>query len=186
MQDKMLDSLSKWIAIVTSILALAGGTGWYSEHVKSQREAQEARERIIVDTLAPIELLLQTNEGIFKELRSSEYTESGWGIQESYLLKIRRDGTKKNSLMKQRIDTLVKNNQSIITLLQKYAGYTRTPDFRRESQAFVDHASLYNDRWNSLIEIFESGGNFPTGAPVFPEGFPPALRAEIHALKHDA
>jgi len=184
--DDMLDKVSTWVAIVTSILALVVGGGWYQEYVKGQREEIEARQRLITDTLAPVQSFLESNTAIFKELKTDRYTEPGWGIQESYLIKIRRDGVAKNSLMKQRVDTLVKNNQSMIALLQKYSGYVRTEEFRASSRAFIDHATLYNDRWNSLLEIFQSGGDFPTAAPVFPEQFPSALQAEIAAVRAGA
>lgn len=167
----------------TSILALVGGSGWYQEYNKNMKEAQAANERLIIDSLAPIDSLLQSNKEIHRELSSDEYSEPNWGILESYLIKIRRDGVKPHSLMKQRIDTLVKNNQAIITLLQKYTGYAKTEAFKTQSRNFINHATLYNDRWASLIEVYESKADFPTAAPVFPAEFPVALQLEIKTVQ---
>lgn len=174
-----LNKISTWVAIVASVLSLVIGSGWYQEFQKNQRALAAENERLIVEYLQPISTLLNDNESIFNELSSKPYSEPDWGILESYLIKIRRDGVPKHALMKKRIDTLVRNNETIITLLTKYAAYIQTKTFREEAEKFRDHAIRYSDRWGSLIEVFTANGEFPTNAPVFPKDFPNAVRHEI-------
>ena len=174
-----LTSISTWIAIVCSVLSLVVGGGWYQEREKNARAEHEANERLIAEYLQPIATMLADNDVIFQELRAPPYVEPGWGILESYLMKIRRDGVPKHAVMKQRIETLVANNQTVITLLGKYAAYAKTPQFQSEAAKFRDHALRYNDRWKSLLEVYAAEGEFPTAAPVFPNRFPATVQAEL-------
>src|SRR5688572_26402418 len=105
-----LQRVSTWITVITSVATLALGSGWYQEHQKNERAQLEANQRLVAEYLQPVATLLEDNEVIFKELRAPPYVEPGWGILESYLIKIRRDGVAKHALMKKRIDTLVANN----------------------------------------------------------------------------
>lgn len=180
-----LTSISTWVAIVCSILGLLVGGGWYQERQKNVRAEADANQRLVAEYLQPIATLLSDNDVIFRELRSQPYAEPGWGILESYLIKIRRDGVPKHALMKRRIDTLVSNNETIVTLLSKYAAYARTPLFQSEATKFRDHAIRYNDRWKSLLEVYAAKGDFPTAAPVFPETFPAAVQAELEARRRE-
>lgn len=180
-----LTNISTWIAILCSVLSLAIGGGWYQERQKNLRADVEANQRLVVEYLQPVATLLADNEVIFKELRSAPYVEPGWGILESYLIKIRRDGVPKHALMKKRIETLVANNETIITLLSKYAAYAKTPIFESESAKFRDHGIRYNDRWKSLLEVYAANGDFPTDAPVFPEGFSSAVQAELATRRRE-
>lgn len=182
----MLDKVNAWVAIIATVISLAFGGGWYQEYAKGKQEKLAAQERLVKQTLRPIKVLLDSNKAIYEELQTEPYKESGWGTQDSYLIKIRKDGVKKNAVLRAKIDTLDKNNQAMITLLQGYVGSEKTEAFRVEARAFIDHANRYRDRWSGLIEIFESDGNFPTAEPVFPKGFPSALEAEIAAVESGA
>ena len=182
-KELFLSRVSTWVAIVTSILSLLVGSGWYQEYQKNQRMQLEANEKLIVEYLQPIATYLKDNESIFQELRAPPYVEPGWGILESYLIKIRRDGVPKNALMKKRIDTLVQNDETIVTLLTKYAAYIENDSFRVQAEKFRDHAIRYSDRWKSLLEVYASKGDFPTAAPVFPTEFPQAVQDEINTRK---
>lgn len=182
-KELFLKTVSTWVAIAASVLSLLIGGGWYQEYQKNQRTLVEANDRLIIEYLQPIATLLTDNESIFRELRSEPYSESGWGILESYLIKIQRDGVPKHALMKKRIDTLVQNNEAMITLLTKYAAHVKIEAFRVQSERFRDHAIRYRDRWQSLLEVFASKGEFPTAAPVFPVDFPKAVQSEISARK---
>jgi hypothetical protein len=141
-----LNRVSVWLAVITSLFGLLFGSGWYQEYQKNQRAQVEANARLVADYLQPIATLLADNEVIYQELRAEPYIEQGWGILESYLIKIRRDGVPKHALMKKCIDTLVQNNETIITLLTKYAASIRTESFRTQAAKFRDHAIRYNDR----------------------------------------
>lgn len=178
----MLEKVGIWVAIVTSILALLGGSGWYQEYNKNKAAEAAVNQRLVSDWLSKIEDLLETNKVIYEELSSSLYSEPGWGILESYLLKIRRDGVPRHALMKQRIDSMDQNNQAIITLLRGYSGYIKTELLKAKSREFINHATLYSDRWGSLVEVYESGADFPTNAPVFPASFPYSIEQEINVV----
>jgi hypothetical protein len=77
------------------------------------------------------------NQGIIKELYAEPFTEKGFGILESYLVKIRRDGVAKNAPMKQRLDALAENNTAIVSLIKAYAPQTKTPAFTAEAASFA-------------------------------------------------
>ncbi|HMI52823.1 MAG TPA: hypothetical protein VK525_15030 [Candidatus Saccharimonadales bacterium] len=176
-------SLAPWIALATSVLSLVIGGGWFQEYQKSRNERTAASERLVVEYLQPIAVKLEDNENIYRQLMS-ESAEPGWGILESYLIKIKRSGVPKNALMKNRIDKLVANNEAILTLLVSYSGYVKTEDFRFQSAKFREHAILYSDRWKSLLEIFTSNGEFPTPALRYPTEFSKAVQNEISAQRH--
>lgn len=177
----MESEISSWVAIVTSVLTLTFGGGWFQEYQKGKKAKREANERLVVECLQPINTRLQVNEEIHQELYQS-YLEPGWGILESYLSKIRRDGIKPHALMRERIDTVVQNNDTIVTCLEVYAAHTRTPEFPSEAKKFQDHAIRYRDRWKALFEVYETKAELPIATP-FPKGFPKAVEGELTARR---
>lgn len=180
--DRSFSRLTSIIAIFTSVLSLVVGGGWYQEYQKNKSAQMQANEQLVSDVLQPISSLLSENRAIYDELTTAPYVEPGWGILDSYLIKIRRDpktGVKKNVYMKSRIDRLVKNNAEVLALLKRYLGKEKTANFRALAQAFRDHATRYESRWQSLIEIYQSDGYFPTAEPVFPTEFSQAVKNEI-------
>lgn len=179
------DQISAAIALVLSVLTLLVGGGWYQEYRKAQDTRNEvvrqAQRTALGSVLGPISMRLNENSAIYREMRLPDYVEGNWGILDSYLIKIRRDGVKKNAYMKSRIDALVHNNNEIVTLLRNYA--PETEDLKVNAAAFIEHATRYNSRWTALIDIFESGGYFPTGQPPFPIAFVQALQIEEQRRK---
>ena len=182
-RDFHLNSVGTWVAVVASVMSLVVGGGWYQEYQKNLHAENEANARLVAEDLQPIATLLADNNGMYNELSTERYAEPGWGILESFLVRIRRDGVAKHSVMKARIETLTGNNQTVLTLLTKYASYVRTESFKIESAKFRDHAIRYNDRWKALLEVYASVGDFPTAAPVFPAGFPAAVEAELKSRR---
>jgi hypothetical protein len=85
--------------------------------------------------------------------------------------------------MKQRLDQLAENNTTIVALIKAYAPPARTPAFTTEADKFGNYASAWRDRWNSVMELFMEGGNYPASGVPFPTGFPEAVQAEIAAAK---
>lgn len=132
---------------------------------------------------APIAALLNDNQALLKELQAEPFTEKDFGVLESYLAKIRSDGVTKHADMKQRLDQLAENNTSIVTLVKVYSPHARTAAFTAEGDKFRNYASAWRDRWNSVMELFMAGGNYPASGVPFPAGFPDAVRAEIVAAK---
>ena len=133
--------------------------------------------------MLPIAVLLEEDQALIKELQSEPFNESDSGILESYLAKIRRDGVPKHADMKQKLDTLAKNNTAIVTLIKPYAPQAKTPGFVAEGDRFRNYASAWRDRWNSAMELFMAGGNYAAAGVPFPTGFPSAVDAEIRVAK---
>jgi hypothetical protein len=170
----------RWLLPAAALIAAAVAIGfWYHEH-----DALEAlHAQIQSDELQPILMLLKENQALIQQLKSAPFTDNGSGILESYLAKIRGDGVGKHSDMKQKLDTLAENNTAIVTLIKAYAPHAKTPAFISEADKFRNYASAWHDRWNSVMELFMAGGNYPASGISFPIAFPNALDAEIVAAR---
>jgi hypothetical protein len=162
-----------------AVVALVAAGAWY----QASSALHDSRSRFIGSTLDPIAALLKENQTIIKELQAEPFVEPGNGNLESYLIKIRRDGLPKNAQMKQRLDQLAENNTAIITLLGAYAPQVKTSGFTAEGDKFRKYAIAWRDRWNSLMDLYMAGGNYPSSGVPFPTGFPDAVQAEIAAAK---
>jgi hypothetical protein len=166
------------LAIVL-VAALVAAAFWHHEN----RALGELQTQVVTGELQPIAALLNENQALLKELQTEPFTEKTFGILESYLAKIRRDGVPKNAQMKLRLDALAENNTAIVTLVKAYAPHARTPAFTAEGDKFRNYAAAWRDRWNSVMELFMAGGNYPVSGVPFPAGFPGAVEAEIAAEK---
>jgi hypothetical protein len=133
--------------------------------------------------LFTITTLLKENQALIQELNSDPFTEKDSGMLESYLAKIRRDGVAKHADMKQRLDTLAENNTAIVTLIKAYVSHAKSPSFGTEADKFQNYSSAWRDRWNSVMELFMAGGNYPASGVPFPAGFAAAVDAELAAAK---
>ncbi len=160
------------VALVAVLLA-AGG--WFQAYSVRTRE----RSNIFITELQPIATLLHENQGILDELRAEPYAETDSGILESYLAKIRRDGVPKHADMKQRLDQLSDTNIALVTLIKAYTPHAMTPSFRSEGDKFRSYASVWRDRWYSVMELFMAGGNYAVSEVPFPKGLSAAVDAEI-------
>lgn len=164
---------------VVSVAALVAAGAWY--HGASA--LRDSRTQLVRGTLEPIALLLKENQALVKELEADPFIEKNAGILASYLAKIRRDGVGKHAEMKQRLDQLAESNTAIVTLIKAYAPQAKTPAFSAEADEFLNYAIAWRDRWNSVMEIFMAGGNYPAAGVPFPNGFPDAVQAEIAAAR---
>ena len=160
-----------------SVVALAATGGWYHAH----HSLQETRTQFVASSLEPMAAILLEDQAIITELQAEPYVEKDNGILESYLVKIRRDGVAKNALMKQRLDQLAENNTALVTLIAAYSPHAKTAAITSEANKFRNYAVAWRDRWNSVMELFMAGGNYPTAGVPFPEAFPEAVKAEIAA-----
>jgi hypothetical protein len=160
------------------VAAMAATVGWYRAH----QAVQELRAQFVASTLEPMAALLKENQGIITELQAEPFVEKDNGILESYLVKIRRDGVAKTAPMKQRLDTLAENNTTLIALTMTLP-QAKTPAFTSEATKFRNYAVAWRDRWNSIMELFMAGGNYPAAGPAFPKEFAAAVQAEIAATR---
>jgi hypothetical protein len=169
-----------WLLIGVLVLCTAGALSlWLHDHAA----LQEARTQIVTRELQPIATLLKENRALLQELKSEPFTEADSGVLESYLAKIRHDGVAKHADTKQRLDQLAENNTAIVTLIKAYAPHAKTPAFTSEADKFRNYASAWRDRWNSVMEIFMAGGNYPASGVSFPAGVSAAVEAEIVAAQ---
>jgi hypothetical protein len=164
------------VALITAIAALGA---WH----QAQEAFEEAREQVISGELQPIAAMLRENLALITELQAEPFTEQDSGILESYLAKIRRDGVPKHADMKQKLDQLAENNTAIVTLIKAYGPHSKSPSFTTEADKFRNYASVWRDRWNSVMELFMAGGNYARSSVPFPKDFPASVDMEIAALK---
>ncbi|HEY5102356.1 MAG TPA: hypothetical protein VII70_06205 [Steroidobacteraceae bacterium] len=144
---------------------------------------RESRARLVVGDLQPIAALLTEDQALTQELQREPFIGAGSGILESYLAKIRRDGVVKHADMKQRLDQLAENNTAIVALIKIYAPQAKTAAFAAEADKFRNYASTWRDRWNSVMELFMAGGNYPASGVPFPKDFANTVQAEIAATQ---
>ncbi len=174
-----LNNRAAWpICIAAVVVALLASAFGYHEH----DVRDELRTQIVASELQPIATLLNENRALITALQTEPFTEPGVGILASYLAKIRRDGVPKHADMKQWLDALAENNTAIVTLIKTYAPHARTTAFTTEADKFRNYASAWRDRWNSVMELFMAGGNYPTSEIPFPRDFPDVVQAEIDAV----
>jgi len=166
------------LAVAAGVTLIAVGA-WY--HASSA--LHDSRAQFVTATLEPISVLLKENQALAKELETDPFAENNAGILASYLAKIRRDGVAKHADMKQRLDQLAESNTAIVTLIKAYAPQARTSAFLVEADKFRNYAIAWRDRWNSVMELFMAGGNYPAAGVPFPNGFPGAVQIEIVAAR---
>jgi hypothetical protein len=165
--------------VAAFITAIAAFGAWHDAH----ETLAEVRTHLLSSELQAIAGALKESQALTRELQTEPFTEEDSGLLESYLAKIRRDGVAKHANMKQRLDTLAENNVAIVTLIKAYAPHARIAAFGSEADKFRNYASVWRDRWNSVMELFMTGGNYAAAEVPFPKDFPAAVDAEIVAAK---
>jgi hypothetical protein len=158
---------------------LVAAAAWYH----ASTALRESRAQLVAGDLQPIAALLQEDQALIQELQREPFTEVDSDILESYLAKLRRDGIAKHTDMKQRLDQLAENNTAIVTLIKAYVPRAQNSAFTLQADKFRNYAAAWRDRWNSVMELFMAGGNYPASSAPFPSGFPQAVQAEIAAAK---
>ena len=167
---------SIWILLLVAIVAAAtAGTAWYHT-VASLGELRAGG-------LEPIAALLKQDQDLLQRLQADGATDKAGGILGSYLAKIRADGLPKHADMKQKLDQLAENNSAIVALVNVYAPHAKTAAFRAEAAKFQRYAIAWRDRWNSVMELFMAGGNYPVAEAPFPAEFASVVDEEIKAAR---
>lgn len=188
-----------WIPIGVAILTVLGGTGWLQFFIArsdKQRAAEDAKnalaqseaassraahERWITDHLRPMTIALNDTKVAHDDMYRNDLVE-GWGILESYVKKVQKDGYKKHALMRKRIEFVVRANEKVITLLDGYLPHALTDGFRVQAAEFRDHALRYSDRWAAVPDVIGTKEQLPVAKP-FPTEFPAQVAAEIEAQR---
>jgi hypothetical protein len=163
------------LGVVFSVATAAATVSWYT----TSTEAHLVR---IVE-LGSLAALLKEDQELLKALQTDAALEKDSGILASYLAKIRADGVAKHADMKQRLDQLAENNSAIVTLINVYTPHAKTAAFKAETDKFRRYAIAWRDRWNSVMELFMAGGNYPVAEVPFPKEFSDAVQAEMEAAQ---
>lgn len=195
--DPSKTPLVVWLPIVIALAgALGGGVSWlYAQHATHEKEQADAaaakakdqadatraadieNKRLLNTYLLPIQLKLKLSLSIYNQL-SSQYLIAGYGILESYVKTAQDKGADKAALEFALITDLVGIDSQIDELLEGYDASHLTPDFKAESDRFLEHAHTYILRFKALPGVIAAGGQLPTWK-TFPAGFPSALEEEI-------
>ena len=101
----------------------------------------------------------------------------------AYLAEIRADGVAQHPDTKQKLDRLAENNSAILALINAYSPHATSPAFSQEAGKFARYAIAWRDRWNSVMETFMAGGNYPVAEIPFPKELATAVDAEIAAVR---
>jgi hypothetical protein len=171
----MTNNVARLLSVLTLFAAVVAGAGWSEAH----SELRACR----LDELASIAALLKEEQELLRALQSDAAKEQESGILGSYLAAIRADGVAKHADRKQRLDQLAENNSAILALLNVYLPHAKTAVFSAETQRFQRYAVAWRDRWNSVMELFMAGGNYPVAEVPFPGGFPAVVDKEIAAAQ---
>lgn len=162
--------------VAAIIVAALGGAAWY--------QARAELRHFQIDELTPIAVSLQEDQELLRALRADSAVEKDSEILASYLAKIRADGLPKHAEMKQRLDRLAENNSTIVALINVYLAHAQSSAFRAQAYKFEHYAIAWRDRWNSVMELFMAGGNYPVAEVPFPPEFIGVLQAEMEAVQH--
>jgi nanoRNase/pAp phosphatase (c-di-AMP/oligoRNAs hydrolase) len=171
--------INKTVQILIAVVAVVAAAGWYH----ASEALHDERVPLVSSTLASIARLVREDQEIIRELQGGPFSEPNRGVLQSYLVKIRRDGVAQTAQMKQRLDQLAENNTTLAALITAYLPYARTTTFAVEANRFRNYAVGWRDRWNSVMELFMAGGDYPAAGVAFPSGFAEAVRAELAAIR---
>jgi hypothetical protein len=162
-------------SVAALIAAAVAGAGWY--------QASAELRRLRIGELNPITALLKEDQELLQALQTNSGLEKDSGILAAYLSKIRTDGVAKHAEMKQRLDQLAENDSAIVALINVYSPHAQTAAFSAEAAKFVRYAIAWRDRWNSVMELFMAGGNYPATGVPFPKDFVVAVQTEMEAVQ---
>jgi len=116
---------------------------------EASRRQETENQRLLNEYLTKIKVQLTESKSIYHQL-TEQYLEPGWGILESYVIKARRDGSAKNTLMFAFTTDLVGRDSKIAELLEGYAPYASATEFKTQSDEFLEHARTYVLRFGVL------------------------------------
>jgi hypothetical protein len=163
------------LALLVSLAALViAGLAWRSAH---------SLQSMAPDALQTVAALLVERDATLRVLQAPPYAEGDHGLLESYLIRLRRDGAVKSADMKQRIDRLAEITTAVEVLLDLSAADSQSPGFKAEAARFRAYAIAWRGRWNSVTELFMTGGNLPAAELPFPEALLAAVQAEQRASR---
>ena len=152
-----------------------------TEQQRLKEEAKATNQRLLNEYLIKIQTKVEATKSISDQL-NADYLEPGLGILESYVIKARRDGAEKHALMFGLITELAQKDSEIVMLLENYAPYAISQEFKTQCSKFLEHARTYIIRVNALPKVIANDQQLPPWK-FFPNAFPAALQEEIALRK---
>lgn len=185
-----LETIKTWSPILIPILSLIAGGGWLQYYLTLRSKQQEKYKTILEDFLFPFEGILNQTSLAFESLKDDRELvnlEYHPGRLQQFYTSLPDDDIRKH-LWKAKIDSLQKDNQNGIDLVDRFYGRIVTPEFKRQCDAYKFHVREWQMMW---MHIFDTKGQLPPAlnvsgallAPKFPEGLKAALNAEIGIIK---
>jgi hypothetical protein len=186
---QFLEALKTWSPIIIPILSLLAGGGWLQYYLAVRSKRQEKYKTILEDFLLPFEGVLRQTRLGFESLRGDRELinlEYHPGRLQQFYTSLQDDDIRKH-LWKAKIDSLQKDNQNGMDLINRFYGRIVTPEFKAQSDAYRFHVKEWEMVW---MHVFDAGTlpdtlNVSGGllAPQFPVNLESALQTEIALVK---
>jgi hypothetical protein len=187
--SEFLEAMKTWSPIIIPILSLLAGGGWLQYYLTVRSKRQEKYKTILEDFLLPFDGLLHQTSLAFDGLRDDReltHLEYHPGRLQQFYASLPDDDVRKH-LWKAKITALQKDNQSGMSLVDRFYGRILTPEFKSQCDAYRFHVKEWELMWTHFFDAhaLPAALNIPGAlmAPKFPPGLKPALDAEIAAVK---
>jgi hypothetical protein len=185
-----LEAIKTWSPIIIPILSLIAGGGWLQYYLALRSKRQEKYKTILEDFLFPFEGILNQTLLAFESLKDDRelvHLEYHPGRLQQFYTSLADDDVRKH-LWKAKIDSLQKDNQNGIDLVDRFYGRILTDEFKSQCDAYKFHVREWQMMWT---HIFDASGQLPASlnisgallAPKFPVGLKQALEAELATVK---
>lgn len=155
-------------------------------------EREKTENQTLLDILTKIDQETTSTRTISQTLKDSYLEPGGWGIEESYIIKVRKaktivEGEAQNVAMKGFIEQLISHNNTILNQLDNYpASKALTAEFQAGARDFRSHAQLYIEFWKQTPTLLKSEDKqlqLPLLPPFPVDTWPPGLAKELAARK---
>jgi hypothetical protein len=133
------------ISIISLVVALLFGGGWLGSYVTARRKYRN-------EFIRPLKLLMDTNRKIFAELTRDANLDA-LEYMPDYLQRRFNELDDSNPIKymwKNRMDTIIANNEKAIVLITANTGEIKSKELREACHNFVSHAQKFNDIWNMI------------------------------------
>ena len=198
-----MEGISKKVTLVIVILGFVGGTGWLQYFLeRSERRSVEARQAVALSQdevtqvlhgfLRPLHHLLgqtkrmQTALTADQELERLEFAVDY--LQQQFESLPESDWRRVS--WKALIESILDDNAKAVELIENNSGAILREDFRRVSDEFVDHATIWAASWSAVV----SGVPVPDSlwgrdrllSPPYPTAMDSLLELEIQDRRRQA
>jgi hypothetical protein len=185
-----LEAIKTWSPIIVPVLSLIAGGGWLQYYLTLRSKRQEKYKTILEDFLIPFDGLLNQTNLAFESLRGDRELvnlEYHPGRLQQFYTSLPDDDIRKH-FWQAKINSLQKDNQQGMELVDRFYGRIVTAEFKDQCDAYKFHVREWQMMWT---HIFDSSGKLPTSlnvsgallAPKFPTGLKNALDLEMKTVQ---